>query len=1074
MRWLKGFSALVAVVLITIAPPLLLARYVGNPWPAEGLSLTAPIADGLIIGFLACVVWILWAQLVICVVVEAVAAVRSGAVDVPVPGVFGFQQHLARTLITAIAIALVAVPATGFRPATATITTPAPTPTAALAATPAAGERAPTAASSQQQHDAKTLSDQTRLVHHGVVVARDDTLWSIAEQHLGDGERWEEIADLNEGHTMVDGTVFRSADLIRPGWTIQVPGQAPATAAASTTDESSVGSAQVRVEAGDSLWAIAEDKYGDGAQWPTIWEANKGERFDDGRTFTDPDLIQPGWGLDIPGVRAAPQTETPAEKPLVAQARPATPAPPHDKVTPEPAPQPTETAEQLAAEKGSRPAETVNDVEEESTHGAAEFFTPAWMLTGLTGAGVLLAGSLLLALRRRRASQHRVRRPGRVTARTAPSLVRAEQSITVAGDTATSAIESIDVILRRLGTERAQAGAPMPRLAALELTPDALTLHLHDAAYLPAPWAGTDNHLVWTVPADIDPDTVGSDVADQPAPWPLLVTIGHDTGGSIWLLNLEDLQVAVTGDRETGHDFARYIAAEIACNPWSREATVHLVGIGTEVMPMNPERLRVHETIDGPSGETVADAVRSIDRLAHYDTDAVTARSHQVDPDSWPAHLLMADLAGTETAFEQLRDLIGAHPGRASVGLIVCGPSESAVEIHLDGHRHLSTTLLPGLLTAVGLTAGEAQGCAALLAQDDSDTATPDLEGDDGWEAWSTATGSLRDEYTVARSTTPYEPSSTLLPADDADYTRVAATTVDDLDALSPYVADRVRTQVEDADPMLDDDVSDWFDQDCDRPRLSFLGPVGVRTGGRKLERRMPYYVELLSFLATRSHGATVDEVSTAFGITPARIRTDINKLRDWLGINPRTSEPFIPDARHAPRAKDRGVAVYQVVDLLIDMDLFRRLRLRGQAKGESGIEDLCRALQLVTGRPFDKLRPTGWSWLLEGDRLDHHMVCAIADTAHLVTTHSLHTGDLTRARTATEIGLLAAPDEEIPHLDLAAVLKAEGHHHEAARIIGGDVCNRSDDGEPPLELSERTIQIIEEHQWLHPTTAAM
>ena len=101
-------------------------------------------------------------------------------------------------------------------------------------------------------------------------------------------------------------------------------------------------------------------------------------------------------------------------------------------------------------------------------------------------------------------------------------------------------------------------------------------------------------------------------------------------------------------------------------------------------------------------------------------------------------------------------------------------------------------------------------------------------------------------------------------------------------------------------------------------------------------------------------------------------------------------------------------------------------------------------------------------------------MVCAIADTAHLVTTHSLYAGDLTRARTATEIGLLAASDEEIPHLDLAAVLKAEGHHHEAAQIIGGDVCNRSDDGEPPLELSERTTQIIDAQQWLHPDQKAI
>ena len=273
---------------------------------------------------------------------------------------------------------------------------------------------------------------------------------------------------------------------------------------------------------------------------------------------------------------------------------------------------------------------------------------------------------------------------------------------------------------------------------------------------------------------------------------------------------------------------------------------------------------------------------------------------------------------------------------------------------------------------------------------------------------------------------------------------------------------------------MLDDDVRDWFAQDCDRPRLRFLGPVSVRTGGNRLERRVPYYIELLSFLATRPHGATADEVSTAFGITPARIRTDINKLRNWLGINPRTSESFIPDARHAPGAKDRGLAVYQSVDLLIDIDLFRRLRLRGQAKGESGIEDLSRALQLVTGRPFDKLRPTGWSWLLEGDRLDHHMVCAIADTAHLVTTHSLYAGDLTRARIAAEIALLAASDEEIPHLDLAAILEAEGHHHEAAQIIGGDVCNRSDDGEPPLELSERTTQIIDAQQWLHPDQKAI
>ncbi len=42
-----------------------------------------------------------------------------------------------------------------------------------------------------------------------------------------------------------------------------------------------------------------------------------------------------------------------------------------------------------------------------------------------------------------------------------------------------------------------------------------------------------------------------------------------------------------------------------------------------------------------------------------------------------------------------------------------------------------------------------------------------------------------------------------------------------------------------------------------------------------------------------------------------------------------------------------------------------------------------------------------------------------------------------------------------------SAVAAAEGHHAEAQRIIRDDICNRTDDENPPPELPARTEQIL-------------
>jgi len=73
---------------------------------------------------------------------------------------------------------------------------------------------------------------------------------------------------------------------------------------------------EVQVQPGDSLWAIAGREYGNPEEWPAIWGANQGQTEDNGETFTDPSLIDPGWELEVPNpsplAAAPPPVETPA------------------------------------------------------------------------------------------------------------------------------------------------------------------------------------------------------------------------------------------------------------------------------------------------------------------------------------------------------------------------------------------------------------------------------------------------------------------------------------------------------------------------------------------------------------------------------------------------------------------------------------------------------------------------------------------------------------------------------------------------------------------------------------------
>ena len=294
----------------------------------------------------------------------------------------------------------------------------------------------------------------------------------------------------------------------------------------------------------------------------------------------------------------------------------------------------------------------------------------------------------------------------------------------------------------------------------------------------------------------------------------------------------------------------------------------------------------------------------------------------------------------------------------------------------------------------------------------------------------------------------------------------MAATTADELARLAPQVTTTVRAEVERADPTLDDDLRTWNDPHCDLPKLRLLGPVSVRlapTGRPKAAvGRKPFLTGLVAYLATHPNGATTQDVAAAMNIDTDRVRKDIQVARTWLGVNPRTGRLHIPDSRQTAAAKTRGRPAYQIEGLLVDADLFRRLRLRGQARGREGLTDLQQALALVTGTPFDQLRDTGRAWLAEGDRLDQILLCSVIDVAHLVSVAALEQGDIEQARSAAELALRVAPDEESARLDLAAALHAQGHHHAAEQLLRSHVYYRSDDDDGvPNDLPPRTERIV-------------
>lgn len=244
---LKALGAAIVLLVLIVGIPVGLWLLTGPPPYPHGLptreALTQPVTFDTVLAVLRAVVWLAWAQFAICTVIETVSLVRGRGMPRPVP-LSGRSQQLARALVGTLLISGVLAGSAGTSVA-ATVSSAPPTDLAAASAVQTGGEdkAALVEARADHQDDAVTGGDRDdrRGQHAGVpsdmtdVIGKKvylvqppdgsyhDNLWDIAERHLDNGRRWQEIFDLNKGRLQPDGGELVLGRLIQPGWVLIMP-----------------------------------------------------------------------------------------------------------------------------------------------------------------------------------------------------------------------------------------------------------------------------------------------------------------------------------------------------------------------------------------------------------------------------------------------------------------------------------------------------------------------------------------------------------------------------------------------------------------------------------------------------------------------------------------------------------------------------------------------------------------------------------------------------------------------------------------------------------------------------------
>ncbi|NUR27984.1 MAG: LysM peptidoglycan-binding domain-containing protein, partial [Catenulispora sp.] len=687
-----SLASLSVLVMLTFGVPAALFAFGRDLLPSTVVkpsvmweALKRPDDGHLFLQGLYLAAWVGWFLFFLSVFLEIVAQVQHRAA-IRLPGL-GWLQRGVGTLVTA-AVVIVA------------------SPVAAMAGTPGdlhaggVGGAGGVVATQAVVHGdggygvARGAWTQEAEVDNPTYTVRPgDSLWRIAQEQLGDPNRFADIAKLNDGRVMPGGTVFHFSEFLQSGWVLIMPadmegaghpgggepvqapavadtagvavsGSAPATESTTSTpaQRAPSGAKTYTVRQGDSLSSIAKNALGDSRRWEELFDLNRGRPQPGGPPIWRADLIWPGDVLVLPddanvgligGTTALSQVQTPPvaepvagtvdsvrhrppmtdEDPAVA-GTPAAPGPGHvpgTAVSQSPGASGPQGGSTADHERRAEPAPAEPAAPETLT------FSDTESESGKTVAAIggLLAAGLLSTLASRRLRKVMQRRPGERIAVRQPDKWELEMS-TIENPTGRV---FIDAALKTLSAKLAEVDRILPDITATVLKPHGLEIHLARTEPPIAPfYADAQRPGVWVCPlgAPLITHASGAGAVSTPrgiqAPYPALVSLGFDEGDDAVLVDLEathGISLLAPVDESVG--VLRAMAVELATGTWAEQLEVTLVGFGAELPALFAPGCLTHTESLPRAVEAVARWSATVDAV--LDKHDVSLREARTYPD---------------------------------------------------------------------------------------------------------------------------------------------------------------------------------------------------------------------------------------------------------------------------------------------------------------------------------------------------------------------------------------------------------------------------------------------------------